>query len=164
MRKLILLAFICFMSYTVCAQVPTRPDWTTWDYRPFTDEMTSRITNSAMVFAEYKLDVSGSDFPVSLLIRKSDISETVSLMSDAPVQFTAFDGRKFVNMRFDDNPMESVDFTYVIANKLMLTKFENPETLVAKIKHAHILRIQAAFGADGIRVMRFDVRNLSATY
>lgn len=164
MRKLLLLALLSLTACTLYAQIPIRSDWTTWGYTTFTDEMTSRLTYSAGVFAEYKLDVSGSDFPVSLIIRKSDISETVSLMSDDPVQFTAVNGTKYVNMRFDDNPMESVDFTYVNANKLMLIKFENPGTIIAKIKHAHILRIQASFGADGIRVMRFDVRNLIGTY
>ena len=164
MRKLILLLLVvCTQVCTTHAQIQGDKRSTVWSYDTSKNEMTDSPMFIASISADYLLELPKGNYYATLTISKTEQAERVTLISDDHCHFMKSDNIQFVNMRFDEEPMISVNFTYINASKPYHIEFEDPGTLIAKIKHAHVLRIQAKIEGMNSEVMRFHVSGLNST-
>lgn len=134
-----------------------------WEYTSETDPMNGKINKYTSIIANEKLHF---EFPyqggsiATITIRKRAKDGLKILLQVSKGQFTCNISGCYVRVRFDDKPAYTVSAGMPADYSTDSLFLSQASKLVANMKTAKVMRIEAQFFQQGTRVMTFDVHGL----
>lgn len=99
--------------------------------------------------------------------RERSLLGVVFKVKDDVLTFTMFDkvgfgpsdGAQYVNIKFDNEPPESFDYTYGIKGSTRLIIIDRPYYILQKVRKAHWMYLQLSIYGEGSHTMKYNVEH-----
>jgi hypothetical protein len=176
MKKIIIVLIAATTLATACKEKPstasasaTKPEVKevkeVWEYKTDEDQMTSKkqfyatatSTNKVVFDFPYKVD-GGSTF--YLIVRDMGNGNEIAVSVDKGQFLGSYSGSKSVRVKFDDEQPIEVSYGGASDGSANVIFLSEEKKLLAKMKTAKKLRIEAPFYKAGNQIMEFDVQGL----